>query len=132
MFSKTYSPLSLSRATGSKICLLLACLTLNANAFKIDPSCKSLKGLDSEGVERNYGDASDLTTTASLEAMQFATLARYYLAQVAEGQGNPFDQYRTTQAFNVFQGTFGGETTPEDRLNKILGGKVNEEVEIGN
>ncbi|KAL2056113.1 hypothetical protein ABVK25_003756 [Lepraria finkii] len=62
--------------------------------------------------------------------MQFATLARYYLAQVAEGQGNPFDQYRTTQAFNVFQGTFGGETTPEDRLNKILGGKVNEEVEI--
>ena len=111
---------------------LIACLTLNAIAFKIDPSCKRLKVLDSEGVERNYGDVSDSITTAALEAMQFATLARYYLAQAAEGQGDPFDQYRTTQAFNVFQGTFSGETTPEDRFNKIVGGTVNGEVELGN
>ena len=112
--------------------MLLACLILNANAFKIDPSYKSLKRLDSEGVERNYGDLSDLITTAALEAIQLATLAIYYLAQAAEGQGDLIDQYRTTQVFNVFQGNFSGDIIPEDRLNEIVGGTVNGEVELGN
>ncbi|KAI9044987.1 uncharacterized protein KD926_010310 [Aspergillus affinis] len=101
--------------------LILGLGTSFVNAQKLSESCGALRGLNSEGVETNYGDKRGEIAMAIQEVGAIAERARDYMNKAADQSGDNFDITRTVQSFNTFQGQNDGDkSTSQDRWNKVI------------
>lgn len=105
----------------SLFCVLLVFLALRVNSQRIDNSCASLKGKNSEGTETDYGDVRNKIAAAVQEAGLISTTAKQALENSANWAGSAFDNLKGVQTFNALQGVADGSTKSTARWNKVLG-----------